>query len=95
MKQGNRLIAVFGCAGRDHYKRPAMGRIASELADMAVFTAEDPRVEDVNVIIRQMKEGVIKNWGHMHEIADRRKAIEFAIMCLQKRRCRWYFWKRT
>ena len=69
----------------DHYKRPAMGRIASELADMAVFTAEDPRVEDVNVIIRQMKEGVIKNWGHMHEIADRRKAIEFAINVLAKK----------
>ncbi len=83
VKQGNKLIAVFGCAGlRDHYKRPAMGRIASELADMAVFTAEDPRIEDVNVIIRQMKEGITKNWGHMHEIADRRKAIQFAINTL-------------
>lgn len=86
VKQGSQLIAVFGCAGlRDHYKRPAMGRIASELADAAVFTAEDPRVEDVNVIIRQMKEGIIKNWGHMHEIADRREAINFAINTLAKK----------
>lgn len=86
VKQGKKLIAVFGCAGlRDHFKRPAMGRIASELADMAVFTAEDPRVEDVNVIIRQMKEGIIKSWGHMHEIADRREAINFAINTLAKK----------
>lgn len=86
LKPKQRLIAVFGCAGlRDHYKRPAMGKIASELADMAVFTAEDPRVEDVNVIIRQMKEGIVKNWGHMHEIADRTQAIHFAIHTLAQK----------
>jgi UDP-N-acetylmuramoyl-L-alanyl-D-glutamate--2,6-diaminopimelate ligase len=85
LKKGQRLIAVFGAAGlRDHAKRPMMGRIASELADEAVFTAEDPRTEDVNVIIRQMKEGVVKNWGHMHEIADRREAIRFAITKLAR-----------
>ena len=53
------LIAVFGCAGlRDRYKRPRMGEIGSRLADLAIFTAEDPRTEDVEVILRQMKEGV-------------------------------------
>ena len=85
LKPGQRLIAVFGCAGlRDYTKRPMMGKIASELADEAVFTAEDPRTEDVDVIIRQMKEGVVKNWGHMHEMSDRRKAIQFAITRLAR-----------
>jgi UDP-N-acetylmuramoyl-L-alanyl-D-glutamate--2,6-diaminopimelate ligase len=85
LRKGSKLIAVFGAAGlRDHAKRPMMGRIASELADMAVFTAEDPRSEDVNVIIRQMKEGIVKNWGHMHEIPDRKKAIEFALLKLAR-----------
>ncbi|MBI5151143.1 MAG: UDP-N-acetylmuramoyl-L-alanyl-D-glutamate--2,6-diaminopimelate ligase [Candidatus Pacebacteria bacterium] len=86
VKQGNAFIAVFGCAGlRDQSKRPAMGRIASERADSAVFTAEDPRVEDVHVIIRQMKEGVVKNWGNIYEIAERGKAIRFAIQTLAKK----------
>ncbi len=86
LKKGQQLIAVLGSAGlRDETKRPMMGRIASELADTAVFTAEDPRTEDVNVIIRQMKEGIVKNWGHMHEIIDRREAIIFAITALAKK----------
>ena len=86
LKKGQRLIAVLGSAGlRDDTKRPMMGRIASELADTAVFTAEDPRTEDVNVIIRQMKEGIVENWGHMHEIVDRREAIVFAVTRLAKK----------
>lgn len=82
-KPGKKLIAVFGCAGlRDHDKRPIMGKIGSELADEAILTAEDPRTEDVNVIIRQIKEGVVQNHGHMHEIPNRRSAIQFAICTL-------------
>lgn len=51
MAQG-RVIVVFGCAGlRDREKRPAMGRIAGELADVVVLTAEDPRTEDLEEII--------------------------------------------
>lgn len=85
LKKGQRLIAVFGSAGlRDARKRPLMGKIASELADMAVITAEDPRTEDVHVITRQIKEGVVKNWGHMHEISDRGEAIRFALHTLAK-----------
>lgn len=86
LKKGQQLIAVLGSAGlRDETKRPMMGRIASELADSAVFTAEDPRTEDVNVIIRQMKEGIVKNWGHMHEIIDRREAIVFGVTQLAQK----------
>lgn len=84
-KKGNtgRLIAVFGCAGqRDTSKRPEMGRIGSELADLAVFTAEDPRDEDVWSIIRQMKEGLTKNHNKIVSIAERGEAIEYALNSL-------------
>ncbi|KKT97574.1 MAG: UDP-N-acetylmuramyl-tripeptide synthetase [Microgenomates group bacterium GW2011_GWA1_46_15] len=85
VKSGKKLIAVCGAAGlRDAMKRPMMGKIAAELADEIVFTAEDPRIEDVNVIIRQMKEGVRENHGHVHELADRRTAIRFAIQTLAR-----------
>lgn len=75
-----KLIAVFGCAGRrDNSKRPEMGKIGSELADIAVFTAEDPRDEDVWSIIRQMKENLKSNHNKIVSIAERGEAIEYAI----------------
>jgi len=52
MMARGRVIVVFGCAGlRDREKRPAMGRIAAELADVVVLTAEDPRTENLDEII--------------------------------------------
>lgn len=80
------LIAVFGCAGlRDRTKRPAMAKISTEIADLAVFTAEDPRTEDIQVIFRQMKEGVAaKNLRKVVTIADREEAIRFALQQAKK-----------
>ena len=53
-----RLIAVFGCAGdRDRAKRAQMGRIASELADIIILTAEDPRSEKPQEIIEEIAKG--------------------------------------
>jgi len=47
-----RVIVVFGCAGlRDRQKRTLMGRVAGELADVVVLTAEDPRTEDLEEIM--------------------------------------------
>jgi UDP-N-acetylmuramoyl-L-alanyl-D-glutamate--2,6-diaminopimelate ligase len=47
-----RVIVVFGCAGlRDRQKRTLMGRIAGELADVVVLTAEDPRTESLDEIM--------------------------------------------
>ena len=58
-KPGGRLIAVFGCAGlRDGGKRAVMGAISAELADLSVLTAEDPRTEPLDEIIRAMVEGM-------------------------------------
>ena len=72
---------MYGCAGlRDRYKRPVMGGFGSRLADLAVFTAEDPRTDDVQVIIRQMKEGVQEPYFRkVVSIPDRRQAICFAL----------------
>ncbi len=79
-KKPGRVIAVFGCAGlRDRDKRPTMGKIATDLADLAVFTAEDPRTEDVWSIIRQMKEQLTSNHDKVVSIADRKEAIAFAL----------------
>lgn len=84
-QNGGKIIAVFGCAGlRDQTKRPKMGKIAAQLADYAVFTAEDPRTEDVWSIIRQMKEQLETGHDKIHSIADRHEAIEFAINTLAK-----------
>jgi UDP-N-acetylmuramoyl-L-alanyl-D-glutamate--2,6-diaminopimelate ligase len=56
------LITVFGCAGeRDYEKREKMGMISTKYADISVFSAEDPRSEDVNNIIDQMIKGAKKN----------------------------------
>lgn len=53
-----KLITVFGCAGeRDIKKRPMMAEISTRLADVSIFTAEDPRSEDINKIIGQMAVG--------------------------------------
>jgi len=75
-----RLIAIFGCAGlRDRQKRPMMGEIGTRLADLAVFTAEDPRTEDVWSIIRQMKENLTENHHKIASVGDRQQAISWVL----------------
>lgn len=55
----HRLIHVFGAAAkRDQYKRPEMGKISSQYADIIILTAEDPRNEPVDQIITQIKSGI-------------------------------------
>ncbi|MBT4123834.1 MAG: UDP-N-acetylmuramyl-tripeptide synthetase [Candidatus Pacebacteria bacterium] len=81
-----KLIAVYGSAGlRDAEKRPMMGKIGLQHADLVVFTAEDPRTEDVWSIIRQMKEQLETGHNRIVSIADREKAIDFAINNLAKK----------
>ena len=80
-----RLIAVFGCGGdRDPIKRPIMGRIGVELADLAIITSDNPRTEDPEAIIRDIVAGVEPSMGEYQVIVDRRKAIEYALEIGQK-----------
>jgi UDP-N-acetylmuramoyl-L-alanyl-D-glutamate--2,6-diaminopimelate ligase len=72
-----RVICVFGCGGdRDRGKRPQMGRIASELADVAIVTSDNPRSEDPRAIIDEVLAGTV---GEPEVEPDRRAAIERAI----------------
>jgi UDP-N-acetylmuramoyl-L-alanyl-D-glutamate--2,6-diaminopimelate ligase len=73
-----RLIVVFGCGGdRDRGKRPIMGRIATELADLPVVTSDNPRTEDPDGIIDEIEQGMGEK-SH-RRIADRREAIHAAL----------------
>ena len=78
------LIAVFGCAGlRDRKKRPMMGRVACQLADKVILTAEDPRTEDLDQIIDKIAAGC-KNKKKILKEPDRQKAIDLAINLAKK-----------
>ena len=77
-----RTVAVFGCGGdRDAKKRPIMGKLALELADILVVTSDNPRSEDPDTIIRDIETGFSDNPQHkeIYTISDRREAIQFAI----------------
>lgn len=78
-----KLIAVFGCGGnRDKQKRPIMGRIGTEIADICIFTSDNPREEDPDEIIDEIVAGV-DGKDNFICITDRSSAIEFAV-CLAK-----------
>ncbi len=76
-----RLIAVFGCGGdRDKGKRPIMGRIGVELADLVVITSDNPRTEDPDSIIEMVLEGIPAQRGSAVTVQpDRRAAIREAL----------------
>jgi UDP-N-acetylmuramoyl-L-alanyl-D-glutamate--2,6-diaminopimelate ligase len=75
---GGRLIVLFGCGGdRDRGKRPIMGRIAAEGADLAIATSDNPRTEDPGAIIDDIEQGM---GGVPHlRIVDRLAAIHAAL----------------
>ena len=72
-----RVIVVFGAGGgRDRGKRPAMGKVAAELADVVIVTSDNPRSEDPLAIIQDVLQGT----GVDVEIdPDRRSAIQRAV----------------
>ena len=74
---GNRVICVVGAGGdRDRGKRPVMGRLASELADVAIVTSDNPRSEDPQAIIDEIVAGAV---GDVEVEPDRVAAIARAV----------------
>ncbi|MCH8028690.1 MAG: UDP-N-acetylmuramoyl-L-alanyl-D-glutamate--2,6-diaminopimelate ligase [Candidatus Dadabacteria bacterium] len=77
------VVLVFGCGGdRDPLKRPLMGRIGRELSDVLIITSDNPRTEDPQAIIDQIKsgfKGASNNEKPYYIISDRRDAITRAI----------------
>ena len=77
-----RVIVVFGCGGdRDREKRPEMGRVASEIADVVIVTSDNSRSEDPASIIADICSGMGKT--RPVEIANRREAIAHAVNLAQ------------
>ncbi|MBN3950920.1 MAG: UDP-N-acetylmuramoyl-L-alanyl-D-glutamate--2,6-diaminopimelate ligase [Nostoc sp. NMS7] len=78
-----KMICVFGCGGdRDRTKRPKMGKIAAELADVAVVTSDNPRTEDPERILQDILGG-IGDTVQPTVICDRAIAIRTAILQAQ------------
>jgi UDP-N-acetylmuramoyl-L-alanyl-D-glutamate--2,6-diaminopimelate ligase len=75
-----RLLAVFGCGGdRDRGKRPQMGRISAELADLTFVTSDNPRSEEPAAIVAEIFAGVATEGARVEAIVDRHAAIARAI----------------
>ena len=76
----NNLITVVGCGGnRDKSKRPLMGDIASNLSSKVIFTSDNPRFEDPEIIIEEMISGVKStNSNKTVSILNRKEAIKAA-----------------
>ncbi len=74
-----KIITIFGCGGnRDREKRSQMGRIASELSDITIITSDNPRNEDPEAIIEEIRRGVRESAKTM-DIVDRREAIQAGL----------------
>ncbi len=86
VRTGNeQVITVVGCGGdRDKTKRSKMANIASLLSSQAIFTSDNPRTEDPQVIIDEMETGVTaENYRKTISIVDRKQAIKTACKLAQ------------
>ncbi len=86
LPDGGRIISVFGCGGdRDPLKRRIMGKIGAENSDIAIFTSDNPRSEDPEKIIAEMKTDLSMNTlSKVKTIANRHEAILEAVKIAQK-----------
>jgi len=76
----HRVIVVFGCGGdRDRAKRPLMGRVAAEGADLAFLTSDNPRSEAPEVIANAVVEGLVAGPARYVVELDRHAAIQRAL----------------
>ena len=75
-----RVICLFGCGGdRDRSKRPVMGAIAAELADLVVLTSDNPRTEDPEAILADIQAGMEGSDTPCMVVSHRREAIRRAL----------------
>lgn len=75
-----RVVSLFGCGGdRDSGKRPAMGTISGNIADVSIITSDNPRTEEPEKIINDIEVGIQNTNGKYIKITDRRQAIKFAL----------------
>lgn len=86
IRTGNeKVITVVGCGGdRDVAKRPVMAKIACELSDKVIITSDNPRSEDPERIIEEMKAGVLPH--HTKKalaVTDRKEALKVACSLAQ------------
>ena len=84
--ENSKVIAVFGCGGdRDPLKRRIMGKIGASLSDIAIFTSDNPRSEDPDKIIAEMKTDLsMTDSKKVMIISNRHQAIEEAVKLAQK-----------
>lgn len=76
----HRLVCLFGCGGnRSKQRRYEMGEISGRLADLTIITSDNPRFEEPQAIIDDIKIGMAKTDGAYVEICDRKEAIRYAI----------------
>ena len=76
----HRLISLFGCGGnRSRQRRFEMGEVSGKLADLTIITSDNPRFEEPQDIINDIKTGMAKTDGKYVEICDRKEAITYAI----------------
>lgn len=76
----HRLVCLFGCGGnRSKYRRYEMGEVSGKLADLTIITSDNPRDEEPQAIIDDIKIGIGKTSGKYVEIIDRKEAIRYAI----------------
>ena len=75
-----RLVCLFGCGGnRSKQRRYEMGEVSGNLADLTIITSDNPRFEEPQDIIDDIKIGLAKTKGEYVEIIDRKEAIRYAI----------------
>ncbi|MBR2189173.1 MAG: UDP-N-acetylmuramoyl-L-alanyl-D-glutamate--2,6-diaminopimelate ligase [Eubacterium sp.] len=78
--QPHRLVCLFGCGGnRDRNRRFEMGEISGKMADLTIITSDNPRNEEPQAIIDDIKTGIGRTDGNYVEIIDRKEAIRYAI----------------
>lgn len=84
--KNEQLITVVGCGGnRDAAKRPEMADIASELSTSVIFTSDNPRNEDPELILDDMQKGVKPlHYKKTLRITDRKEAIKVAVNAAKK-----------